>query len=89
MVNQGRSLMWDYFTSLSKAEAICNICKKVFKTTCSSTSSLKKHLPQHPEEFEEYSLKQAEREKALAPFQNKRPAAEMFERQNVGTKKRT
>ena len=83
MVKKGRSLMWDYFTSLNKAEASCNICRNVFKTTGSSTSSLKKHLPQHHEEFEEYSLKQAEREKALAPFQNKRPAAEMLERQKV------
>ena len=66
--------MWDYFTPRSNTEAACNICGKIYGTKGSSTSTLKKHLAVHKLEFEEYSLKQAERDKASSPFQNKRKA---------------
>ena len=68
-----KSLMWEYFTPRSNLEAACNICGKTYGTKLGSTSTLKKHLAVHKMEYEEYSLKQAERNKASAPFQNKRP----------------
>ena len=71
--------MWDYFTPIGPSEAACNICGKVYGTKLGSTSTLKKHLAVHKIEFEEYSLKQAERNKASAPFQNKRPATDSGE----------
>ena len=74
-----KSLMWDYFTPRSPIEAACNICGKVYGTKLGSTSTLKKHLAVHKIEFEEYSMKQAERYKASAPFQNKRPATDSGE----------
>ena len=71
--------MWDYFTPRSNTEAACNICAKIYGTKGSSTSTLKKHLAVHKVEFEEYSLKQAERDKASSPFQNKRKATDSGE----------
>ena len=66
--------MWHYFTPTGPSEAACNICGKVYGTKLGSNSTLKKYLAVHKIELEEYSLKQAERNKASAPFQNKRPA---------------
>ena len=77
--------MWEYFTPRSNLEAACNICGKTCGTKLGSTSTLKKHLAVHKMEYEEYSLKQAERNKASAPFQNKRPATDSGERSKNNT----
>ena len=73
MVNHGKpSLMWNYFTQRNKDEAICNICSKIYGTKGSSTSTLKKHLAIHKEEYEEYSLNQAERDRAYSAVKDKK-----------------
>ena len=73
MVNHGKpSLMWNYFTWRNKDAAICNICSKIYGTKGSSTSTLKKHLAIHKEEYEEYSLNQAERDRAYSAVKDKK-----------------
>ena len=73
MVNHGKpSLMWNYFTQRNKDEAICNICSKIYGTKGSSTSTLKKHLAVHKEEYEENSLNQAVRDRAYFAIKDKK-----------------
>ena len=65
------SLMWKYFTAISKDQAQCSICEKFFATKGGSTSGLRKHLSIHTDQYEEFSIDQAERDRSYAPFVNK------------------
>ena len=72
-MNNGKpSLMWNYSTKRNKDEAICNICSKIYGTKGSSTSTLKKHLAIHKEEYEEYSINQAEGNRAYSAVKDKK-----------------
>ena len=49
-----RSLVWKYFTRVSKEEAGCDLCGKSIRTTGGATTGLHKHLStRHREEFEQ------------------------------------
>ena len=83
------SLMWKYFTAISKDQAKCSICEKLFATKGGSTSGLRKHLTTHNNQYEEFSLDQAERDRISAPFKQKsakREASEAAYSQNKHAK---
>ena len=83
------SLMQKYFKAISKDQAQCSICEKYFATKGGSTSGLRKHLATHKNQYEEFSLDQAERDRISAPFIQKsvkRDASEALYSQNKHTK---
>ena len=60
-----KSLMWKYFTPVTPQHAECPVCKKLIGTNNSSTSSMKKHLASHKQEYGEYKKRQAEIDQGL------------------------
>ena len=83
------SLMWKYFKAISKDQAQCSICEKYFATKGGSTSGLRKHSATHKNQYEEFSLDQAERDRISAPFIQKsvkRDASEALYSQNKHAK---
>ena len=63
--------MWNYFTQRNKDEVICNNFSKIYGTKGCSTSTFKKYPAIHKEEYEKYSLNQAERDKAYSAVNDK------------------
>ena len=80
------SLMWDYFTAVTRDLAKCKTCDKEISTKGGSTSGLKKHLHKHKQLFEEYSLNQAERDRVSGTFLKPAKKREADEQINKPTK---
>ena len=81
-MSKAASLFWEYFTPLDGVEkAECNECKKPIATGGGTTSGLKKHLKIHKQVYEDYLMKQSERDKNKEKPVKKRPsAADNFEK---------
>ena len=83
--------MWKYFKAISKDQAQCSICEKYFATKGGSTSGLRKHLATHKNQYEEFSIDQAERDRISAPFIQKsvkRDDSEALYSQNKNAKQK-